>query len=430
MKTAFKDHKLFVKVTAFWPENGEREDRSSADSPVSTELSGQTLGGSETGGGISKENRRKGKREKKAVEGDASETSGQKSKLYSQKIDLSIFRARGVDPLPAAHSSLTDSEKKTSKSVEYKATLDYSARTSWDHVVVPIEVKPSRDPPAFDINGLQEFPARETAKGEQTKGQMAEYISKIGLRQHRTHLFSIYIHGRKVFLLRWDRVGVMVCRPFDLKHDSLKLHRFLYRLEKMTPSQQGYDPTIHPANEAEIKQYKEFEPANDFLKQCKQEAFQWHLYRVDVPGWKSLPTLRLIIGKPRFYSHSVVGRVTRGYVAYDLDNNCFVFMKDTWRPVTKGVLAELEVYERLVEKNVIHIATPLAGGDVKVDGARQYTRTQKYSGSDEHKAFDRRAHYRFVVQQVGRPLEQYKTAAELVSVVYCALLGMSVSLSP
>lgn len=70
---------------------------------------------------------------------------------------------------------------------------------------------------------------------------------------------------------------------------------------------------------------------------------------------------------------------------------------------------------------VSKIAMPLAGGDV----SDQRSITQSYLSE----GFDPRIHYRFVVKQVGRPLEDYDLPYEMVWSVYDALIGEFASVS-
>ncbi len=83
----------------------------------------------------------------------------------------------------------------------------------------------------------------------------------------------------------------------------------------------------------------------------------------------------------------------------------------------QGAHPELDVYEKLLGAGVNNIATPLGGGDV--DPLRQKSQAQVYLS----RGFDPRLHYRFAVKQVGRPLEEYDSAYEMVWAVYDALVG-------
>ena len=70
------------------------------------------------------------------------------------------------------------------------------------------------------------------------------------------------------------------------------------------------------------------------------------------------------------------------------------------------------------------VPTILAGGDVGGDKA-QRTVTQDYLDDPEKDCMH--VHARIVLREIGRPLCQYPDSGELMTIVYHALQGMSVS---
>ncbi len=337
------------------------------------------------------------------------------------RVDFSIY-PRINKWAPVSEFDLTEGEKDDSKSTVHVDCLEDSAKMSWQDVIVPVEVKSRSMTAAFTpAKGKDKgTTASMSIGGEKVRGQMTEYVSYIQYHQHRNFVFSIYIHATDVYLIRWDRVGAVVCDPFDLQDDDQKLHRFLFRLENMTLAQLGYDPTVRLAEDSAVKKFQDFVPQNDYLKAYQKEALDkdWKRYEVDVPALTSPHRLRLVIGKPRFGSRSAVGRGTKGLVAFDLDNNRLVFLKDYWRSRSNESRAELEVYEKLHKAKVQNIATPIGGGDVDPDNQRTITEKYITGGSP-----DSRVHYRFAVRQVGRPLETYSTAREMVGFIHDAVIG-------
>ena len=123
-----------------------------------------------------------------------------------------------------------------------------------------------------------------------------------------------------------------------------------------------------------------------------------------------------------------MGRATRGYVAYDLNSKQLVFLKDYWQPASPSYHEELDTYARLKKAKVEHIATPLGGGPVPSSNINspQKTVTQTYQSSlrdpSEHPSCEW-YHYRLVLKEVGRPLEDYEKPADMVLVVYDAVEG-------
>ena len=67
---------------------------------------------------------------------------------------------------------------------------------------------------------------------------------------------------------------------------------------------------------------------------------------------------------------------------------------------------------------VQHVAVALGGGDV----ANQTTITDQYL---KQLLLLQRLHYRIVIEQLARPLEDYRNSMELILLVYDALQGES-----
>ncbi len=342
-----------------------------------------------------------------------------------KKVDLCIYDAifDESEQRLISRSDLNPTER--AKKRRNTGNEDLYARTAWHQIVVPIEVKKQGESNPFTVLNVSEGNSvdNDNIGGEIIRGQMTEYLSTILLSQHRTHIFSIYIHGPMVYLMRWDRAGAVVCTPFSLEKDSHKLHRFLYRLGTMSRSERGYDETVKPASPEQAQAFKDFVTENPYLKKYKDEALdpKWPLYTVTLPGFgKDAPAeLHLVFGKPRFTSRWLVGRATRGYIAFDLDHKRLVFLKDYWRPGRKGAHSELDVYKDLIKHDVSYIATPIGGGDVVSGTETQKTKTHLFP----IKSVDPRVHYRFAVKEIGRPIEEYETPQEMVIVITQALCG-------
>ena len=60
----------------------------------------------------------------------------------------------------------------------------------------------------------------------------------------------------------------------------------------------------------------------------------------------------------------MTGRATRDFVAFNMSSKRLCFLKDYWRPVSNRIHSELDVYRRLQEHEVCHVATAIGGGDV------------------------------------------------------------------
>lgn len=126
---------------------------------------------------------------------------------------------------------------------------------------------------------------------------------------------------------------------------------------------------------------------------------------------------------------SPTGRGTKGFIAIDIDHHQIVFLKDYWCPDFAGIHPELETYARLREFKVQYVATALAGGTVVgSDGQPQTTMAQevlKTMPRDQHVAVPPKAfHYRFVVREIGQPLEEYQHSSQLWDILVGSIIGM------
>ena len=141
----------------------------------------------------------------------------------------------------------------------------------------------------------------------------------------------------------------------------------------------------------------------------------------------SEPTHAFLMGIPRHSTRSPTGRGGKGYVAYDLDHNRCAFLKDYWYTVDDSVHPETEVYQRLRAHQVRFVASLVAGGDVGQPPAFQETLTQDHLPIEGRPA--KRRHHRFVVEEIGRPLETYRSDRQLLRTVSRALIGKLINSS-
>ena len=133
-------------------------------------------------------------------------------------------------------------------------------------------------------------------------------------------------------------------------------------------------------------------------------------------------THAFLVGAPRHCTRSPTGRGGKGFVAYDLDRDQCSFLKDYWYAISDSVHPETEVYQRLNATGVRYVATLVAGGDVgRSPDSKQETLTQNYLPEEGGPCA--RRHHRFVVEEIGRPLETYGVALELFDAVFRAVIG-------
>ncbi|KAH9944925.1 hypothetical protein B0H21DRAFT_791886 [Amylocystis lapponica] len=330
-------------------------------------------------------------------------------------------------------ASKTNKQKGSKKQEVLRARRDHMARVSWNWLCVPFEFKRGNDnvPFEFGHSDPSKF-FKESHAGETAQGQIAEYAAQLLLRQHRVFTFMVYVVGPHARLMRWDRAGAIVTESFNYVECPDKMRTFIYRLGKMNNVERGYDPTVSLASTEDAGEMKtcggDLSKLSETRRKYLAEATKagWPIYEIkfhpkDFEDDAAVARKRysFLVGRPRFARSSVTGRATKGYVAYDTDTKKLVFLKDSWRADDSvRIPPERETYRRLHASQVRFLATLICAGDVGAPAHRQRTRSQEFASSI---VLDARVHYRLVVKQVGRPLEDYKHSHEMVTVVQDAL---------
>ncbi|KAM5541461.1 hypothetical protein V8D89_005015 [Ganoderma adspersum] len=316
--------------------------------------------------------------------------------------------------------------------------------------------------------------------GEKALGQFVEYHLNLFKYQHRTFCYSIYVCFDMARLLYFDRAGAYVSGPFSWVEPTSLLHEFVWKFAKLANANKlgrmGHDTTAKmvalPTRRRFVREAKNPDLAPHIRAGLKKASEgDCPLYKLtikDVPPspdeWfpdepfpeppppppskskkgssaadsnaksakgkakakaSSPPPRRFIVGRPHFSADALVGRCTKGYMAFDVTNPkkwvpCF--LKDSWRPCVPGrTRPEHLVYERLKRKGVKStdgIATFICGGDV---GGTRAQRTRVQDDLPEKNRPVRRVHYRLVIEDIGLPLSKFNNFGELSGIFVDAL---------
>ncbi len=307
---------------------------------------------------------------------------------------------------------------------------------------------------------------KEGPKAEFGLGQLGDYMQNVSAVQHRLFGYGFYVEWRWARLLYFDRTGALISEPFDWTNTSSALHDFVWKFAHMTPEQRGYDPTAQEASYAEmtkvlaeanaesvpeaIRPYikKAFFSNDAKANHSKKDGLEWDMdeapiYKLTVTSSDPSPDdifpdsephpppadgpntseRQFLVCRPHFVADSVIGRCTRGFIAWDVTEKRFCFLKDSWRPVAPGrARPEHLVYERLHSRGVAHIATLVCGGDVGGPRA-QWTRT--HDCFPESKRPVPRVHYRIVTKEIGIRVTEFANFGELNLVFSHVLAGMT-----
>ena len=330
-----------------------------------------------------------------------------------------------------------------------KKRKPYIARCAYPWMITAIEVKTPSAESGFGFKPREPL-LRGLGKSVAARSQFATYAAEIMLRQHRKHLYMFYIAGWHARVFLWDRNGAVVSGSINLRQYSglQVLLNLMYRLIVATPEQQGYDTTATLATKADITKLLSYKTDNVRLKQYHRlmvdNQGEYPIFKVRFTRVLMAPThvpfvqvqcdeilqsdgprqtrssrrKRFLIGKHVAGGYTPIGRATRGWVAYSLDDGVMVFLKEQWRANCVGVNPEMETYERFRRHGVQGVATVIAGGDV----AGHRTISQRYFNKGGFELSER-IQTRLVLKEVGRPLETYRDSVELILLTTQAILS-------
>ena len=272
-------------------------------------------------------------------------------------------------------------------------------------------------------------------------GHMSEYASQMMSAYPHDFFFAVFVFADRARLLRLDNSGGVVTTSFSYKEKDY-LSQFLLRYSKLGDHYRGVDPTAVIATPTEaqllsksLAEYKErLAPRNtDYLDATLNKNFP--AYRINVKS-KTLADkdiqFDLIVQSPFSDSQSLVGRCTRGYAAYHVQEERLVSLKDYWR-VDDGVTqSEVDMYKHLFAEgsDVVGLPDIIALGDVFYDGWLKTTFTQELTNPDPDQpesrllgcpTLDRLVHVR-IVQELAIPLDSAENSREAVTAIRDAVV--------
>nr|VWO95306.1 Cytochrome P450 monooxygenase AKT7 (EC (AK-toxin biosynthesis protein 7) [Ganoderma boninense] len=364
-------------------------------------------------------------------------------------------------------------KKDKTKEMDPKKRKDFR-RVCWSGIDLPAECKLEDDP--FEDGVDTGRPSSD--KRRDASGQALSYLELSFHHQYRTFVFMLIFIGVNCRLLRVDRSGLFVTKRFNVMKTDF-LVEFLWRYTQLSPEDRGYDTTamyINPAPHARdplAKMMRERlsevqnaltranaretggiekglgqgkkddeEVPEEHIVELWQESLdmKWPWWKLRVTDEKTGQDRWFLTGKPSFQAPGVRGRGTRCHIAVELitdaDENHtlakqFVYLKDCWRVVvdTAGddspeIQKEGETLRRLNEANVPHVPTLVAHGDLRGQATQAPDAWKKVN--DKHRSrMKRHQHYRLVVEEIGKPLSQFKNSGQLMLVMHDCLQAHS-----
>ncbi|KAI0753068.1 hypothetical protein C8Q80DRAFT_1335140 [Daedaleopsis nitida] len=297
-----------------------------------------------------------------------------KSVPTKRSVDTGMY-PRGHAPRPSAGSSY--------------------ARVYWFWIEIPMECKAdsTKEDPVDDDEPDFEPTA---AKRKDSLGQILSYAELVFNCQQRTWLFMIIFLGDYPRIIRIDRAGLFATEKFNYKLEGDKLTDFLWRYSRMSAEERGHDTTaerVDPLDFLGKEMKKMAEPSKtpetrDYIRQLFKKSLNpnWSRWLLKVHRQR---IERFLVGKPHFQAPGVAGRGTRG-------------SGDAWRVDRDGVEQEGAILQELNQigvKNTWH----------------------KYHPDDADCPLKRHQHYRIVVREVGKPLDQFSCSLQLVFALACCI---------
>ncbi|VDC07238.1 unnamed protein product [Peniophora sp. CBMAI 1063] len=285
----------------------------------------------------------------------------------------------------------------------------------------------------------------QTERAHLARGQASTYVLHQFGRQSRTAVTSILILENWARLLRYDHAGVVVSERFDWRaNDGELLAEFLSRLEHGTPQEEGIDDSVGDLSafggeDSEVvkdarKAMQEFSdgmiavPITDDAPLRSVEC--WDDSQLGDDG---LPMSRTLIAtQPLGLNFSIVGRYTVSFIGYDAEKRCAYWVKDSWPINDPEFTKEGEIYKRLKDAGVPHLAEIECAGEVrwKANKAVQRTRTDEFAKegwSGLTANIHPLSHYRILFKDIGRPVSKFKSTQQLVTALSHAIKAHSVA---
>jgi hypothetical protein len=229
----------------------------------------------------------------------------------------------------------------------------------------------------------------------------------------RLYSISLLIFHNHARFIRWDRSVAIVTRKFDYTKNPNLLAGFLWSVSHAPPDLLGIDPTVSEASNEEAQL------AHHLLEVASERP----VYKVTIPS-RDDPSQSETYLLPTSYwkSSSPFGRGTRSTTAIRLRDHKLVFVKDYWRVEAEGSLSEGQIYRRLEDANVPHIATFDHGNDIVGHQTIGHLYSAK-SWACKAAPLSLFQHYRMSLSTVGRNLTSFRSTLEYTQAIADAMKG-------
>ncbi|RPD55000.1 hypothetical protein L227DRAFT_484800, partial [Lentinus tigrinus ALCF2SS1-6] len=352
---------------------------------------------------------------------------------------------------PLSSNSVDHSKSSPDISVSFPGATDMNTTiksSRWEVISMCIEAK--------DSESKDPFPTLESAKSDvQTIVRLARNARTLMLVHGFLYSFVLGIYGNTVRIARIDRTVCIVSRPFNLHENIDILKSFFWHFTHPIVGSPvvGCDPTIRCLTTAEDA-WLQKHLSRTGVRRTSMDVFMTR--RVEVyndEGGTMVPyfVYQLVDVNPRLMSRStMVWRAIKD--TYEEDQRAeknvkSCILKDSWRPLVRR--PEIDFYRRIAgtisDEERWGLPKMVIGGDIgQLDTAGRTTLAgtssetpspappgypHQFSTSlpwPQHQtvtcsitarslhAHRERSHMRFVIEDVGRPLSEFRDTRELV----------------
>ena len=189
------------------------------------------------------------------------------------------------------------------------------------------------------------------------------------------------------------------------------LVEFFCRYYKAPPNVHGVDTTVMVLTDEEIA----------LTRDCLDLDKKLHLMKMTVPAGDS--EWSYVTTTPIAQPYTPPRHATCGFVAYDLQRQRKVFIKDMWRVDLPDIEREGETYKLMARAQVRNIALCSAAGDIGNHQMLTHLYANKPWACHRKRDLVPHQHYRLVLDVIGDDLTKFSSSWELLRYMVHALEG-------
>ena len=193
-----------------------------------------------------------------------------------------------------------------------------------------------------------------TTHGHHVASQITAYAMSVLSAQYRTHVFLVLIIKTHARIIRWDHGGAVVTAPISYNQDP-KLFNFFICYDNASRAIHGHESTVDLPTDVEAQ------------NACKlpdlANAKSLLAVTISDPGC-SRKSNHYVIFPPCAHPDIPAGCWTRTSIAYDVQREQHILMKDSWCVILPNVIPEGEIYARLHWNKVPNIPRCSCATDV------------------------------------------------------------------